>query len=140
MYNFNKTTLEIIQKAFISTTLEPEQVEFSCVEKRDYLFIKFETPVVFFANHGEQTILPIILEGDIELTKLCNQLLQPLGGSVDMSFRWFSSYQDQKSITVTGYALKIIYPNSKSLARADILSSVFQQLEKARFFEDATEY
>ena len=132
-YDFEPQLFLEIQQAFENATIVTEEVDFSFPDNKDYIFIKFENPVITSVQHGNKNILPIIFNGGLHLSQRCNQLLKSSEGSTELSFRWFGVHQEEeKLIKITGFSLRISYPGHKLIARAHMLGIILQELENAR--------
>ncbi|HBI21590.1 MAG TPA: hypothetical protein DDY37_03230 [Legionella sp.] len=132
-YPFNPPLLAEINQAFMSALIVSEPVEFSCPDSRDYLFIKFQQPIMTSFKNPEQPghddVIAILFDEDVDFTKHCNQLLKPLNSSVDLGFRFCGVCNTQKSVEISGFSLKITYNGNKFSLRESLFDILFRALE-----------
>ena len=143
-YPFNSRLLEAIKHAFMSASIVPEHVEASRPERRDYLFIKFQNPVVTsFTNSalpGDPSVVSIIFSGDAKLSQRCNQTVECLGGLVELGFRWSGTHNGTKGVEITGLSLKIVYPDDKLNLRDTLFHMICRELENANLITSQISY
>ena len=132
-YPFNPQLLSNMKQAFRSATIVSEQFELSSPDSRDYLFIKFQSPLVTpFINPEKpdsDDVIAILFTGDVDFTEHCNKLLEPLNGSVDLGFRIRGIYDTEKRVEISGLSLKISYIGNKLSLRESVLGILFRALE-----------
>ena len=143
-YPFNPRLIEDIKQAFMSASILSEQVETSCPNRRDYLLIKFQNPVITSFINGDQPddkdVVAIIFSGDASLSKRCSQSVECLGGSVELGFRWFGTYKETKGVEMIGFSLKTRYPTNRLTSRETLFEMVCRELEDANFIVSKTAY
>ncbi len=141
LYDFDQLLFEKIQQAFEDATIATEEVDFSFPNNKDYIFIKFRNPVITLAQHRDQNILPIIFNGGLNLSHRCNQFLESLGGMTELSFRWFGVlHQEEKSVKITGFSLRINYLDNKLSSRSHIFEIILRELAKAKLIVSPADY
>ena len=141
-YPFIPKLISDIKQAFKSATIVSEQVELSSPDSRDYLFIKFQSPLVTpFINPEKpdsDDVIAILFTGDVDFTEHCNKLLEPLNGSVDLGFRICGVYDTEKRVEISGFSLKISYNGNKFSLRESLLGILFSALEHTHLMKKET--
>ena len=138
-YSFPPELLDSLQYALDTTNVLEERVEFSAPAKRDYILLKFETPVITpFDDSQKKNIIHWTIKGDEYLSSLCNTALSGMA-LIELGFRWSGSYHDRKTITYSGFAIKIIYECVDKIAqRAEVMHILCDTLLCEQLITDAT--
>ncbi len=140
-YFFNDELRFAIQHAFESATMESEAFECSHPDTIAYFFIRFGRPVIADFNEAEEhRFIDRLFMGDQDLSRQCNLVLNTLGLSVVLGFRWCGLFQDKKAIQLEGIALKINGTHAQRVEHMISLAVITEVYAKAQLIKNSSDF